>query len=435
MSEKNQPTTSLLACETKMSKDLQTLEGLAEISFPAQQVSDKRPTLNLAIALDSSGSMAGTSNGISALDHAKEATMALIGRLDDNDRICIVAYSGSPMVILESMPVSAARNMVKQALGNVYASGSTALHAGWLAAAQQAAPFVDQYSISRILLLSDGQATDGMTDEKLLAAEAEKLCGAGLTTSTYGLGMYFNEQLMTGMAVGGSARYAENADTLIPYFEADFSMLAQTVARAVYLTLNAHNPDTGESLKVELLGGGRVENERWRLSAGVAGASSWAAFSINVANHTQVQIDTQWKIVDLDGSVSTLEDSSTWGRGRGRKNKAVIARISEVKAASAAEAAAQAARKGDRIATKAHLVVLRDLAQSSAYASAVSNHLSDLEAAGNLGALAKETAYVGSTMRSRVVDVNEQHDTLSQDRFGLRKAVQGKADNDKSKSK
>lgn len=431
MKKKNQPATSLLACETKMGKDSKTLEGLAEISFPAHSSSSRRTSLNLAIALDASGSMARNSNGASALDHAKAATMALLERLDDNDRISIVAYSGAPVVILQSTPVAAARRMIKQALAGVHPMGSTALHAGWLAAAQQAAPFVEKYNITRILLLSDGQATDGMRDEKLLTGEAEKLLGAGMSTSTYGLGMYFNEQLMTGMATGGGgvARYAENADTLIPYFESDFSMLAQTVAKSVHLHLSAKNPETGEDLEVELMGGGSVEGERWRLAPGVAGASSWAAFSVKVASHPQVQLQARWEIVDLDGNTSTHEEAKTMERGRGRKNKAVIARVSEVKAAAAADAAAQAARLGDRISTRAHLDVLHNLAQTSAYASAVSNHLNTLEASGNLGALVKETAYVGATMRSRVVDANEQHDRLSKDRFGLRKAVQGKTQN------
>ena len=431
MKKNNAPKLSLLATHTAIPKKATKIEGLAEISFPKMAIQAKRPRLNLAIAIDASGSMAVSSGGWPAIDHAKRATLSLLDRLDDDDRVAIVAYSGAARVLVESMPVRNAKPLARQALAHLSASGSTALHAGWLTAAQQAAPYAGDYDLSRVLLLSDGQATDGIVDEIQLAAEAEKLCGAGLSTSTYGLGMNFNERLMTGMAVGGVARYAETADTLVPYFEADFAMLAQTVARSVHLTLEAKDSKTGESLEVSLLGGGQEESDRWRLAAGVAGASSWAAFSVTAPAGADVSLSAKWRLVDLSGDAIELDDAVTLARGTGKANKAVVARLDEAKAAKAAAAAAEAARRGDRVATMAHLSNFRSLAGSSAYACAVSENFDALAASGDLAALAKETTYTSNAMFTRVVDADEKHDSLAKDRFGLRKVIQGKdaADN------
>ena len=426
MKKNSAPKLSLLATHTAAPKKSKQVEGLAEIAFPKMTTQAKRPRLNLAIAIDASGSMAVSSRGWPAIDHAKRATLSLLDRLDDDDRVAIVAYSGSARVLVESMPVRNAKPLAQQALARLSANGSTALHAGWLTAAQQAAPYAGDYDLSRVLLLSDGQATDGIVDETQLAAEAEKLCGAGLSTSTYGLGMNFNERLMTCMAVGGVARYAETADTLVPYFESDFAMLAQTVARNVHLTLSAKDAKTGERLDVSLLGGGQEDGDRWRLAAGVAGASSWAAFSVATPNGSEVLLSAQWTLVDLAGEVSVLTEETTIARGAGKPNKPVIARLDEAKAAKAAAAAAEAARRGDRVATMAHLSNFRSLAGSSAYACAVSENFDALAESGDLAALAKETTYTSNAMFTRVVDADEKHDSLAKDRFGLRKVIQGK---------
>lgn len=426
MNKTHLPKTSLLATHTSIAKKADVLEGLAEITFPKMSTQAKRPRLNLAIAIDTSGSMCALSGGMQAIEHAKIATLSLLDRLDDDDRVAIVAYSGAARVLIESMPVRNARTLAKQALVHLRAMGSTALHAGWLTAAQQAAPFAGEYDLSRVLLLSDGQATDGIKDESQLAAEAEKLCGAGLSTSTYGLGANFNERLMTGMAVGGVARYAETADVLVPYFEADFSMLAQTVARSVHLKLEARDAKTDELLEATLLGGGQLDGLRWRLAAGVAGANSWAAFSVPAKHGHDIKLSATWTLVDLAGKEQTLTTESVIKRGAGKANKAVVARLDEAKAAKAAAEAAEAARRGDREATLRHLDSFRTLAGSSVYACAVSANLDALAATGDLSALAKETTYTSNAMFNRVVDADEKHDSLTRDRFGLRKVQQGK---------
>jgi Ca-activated chloride channel family protein len=59
--------------------------------------------------------------------------------------------------------------------------------------------------LSRVILLSDGCANDGLTEVPQIAAHVSELAQAGVTTSTYGLGRHFNEAL-----TGACGRAAEH---------------------------------------------------------------------------------------------------------------------------------------------------------------------------------------------------------------------------------
>jgi Ca-activated chloride channel family protein len=68
-----------------------------------------------------------------------------------------------------------------------------------------------------VLLLSDGQANAGMTSVDEIALQVAQLADTGVTTSTYGLGEGFNEELMVAIARSGRGNgyYSENAEHLL----------------------------------------------------------------------------------------------------------------------------------------------------------------------------------------------------------------------------
>ena len=58
-------------------------------------------------------------------------------------------------------------------------------------------------SLSRVLILSDGCTNKGITDTEEITRYCTNATDHGITTSTYGLGEGFNEELMIQMANGG----------------------------------------------------------------------------------------------------------------------------------------------------------------------------------------------------------------------------------------
>ncbi len=86
----------------------------------------------------------------------------------------------------------------------------------------------------RVILLSDGNANEGLTDPGEIASQCEAFAAAGVSTSTYGFGRHFNEELMVAMARagGGNSYYGDTADDLFEPFDQEFSLLSSLWARA-----------------------------------------------------------------------------------------------------------------------------------------------------------------------------------------------------------
>jgi Ca-activated chloride channel family protein len=117
----------------------------------------------------------------------------------------------------------------------------TALYDGWSSAAAEAAKNVTKKSISRVLLLSDGQANEGLTDQDEIASHCAQMASVGVSTTTYGLSENFNENLMSAMAKSGKgmAHYGQTADDLADPFQSEFDLINALTARDLKLHLIA----------------------------------------------------------------------------------------------------------------------------------------------------------------------------------------------------
>lgn len=418
----------LTTARAKGSKDPMTWLFRAKLSSPSQSVAPKRPSVNLAIVIDRSGSMGTTSpSGKTALDEAKEAALAMIMSMDPADRVALVCYDNSVSVVLPSMLVSEAQEIAALRLAGVRTGGSTALHAGWLAGANAIAEFVPTYGVSRVVLLSDGQANHGVVDPAQIALEAAQLSEAGVGTSTYGLGQGFNEFLMTQMAVGGTACYAQDATELEPYFAQEFSLLSNTIGQQVRVRLEAKTA-SGKKLSVTGL---RLRSTPagWVLSNLLDDAWSWALFEIAAPKGDEVIECTarlEWKGVD-----GNIHEASTAASQKslvkpGKVNSEVEERRREVEASLLADQAADAARRRDHVALRVSLSNMASMSASNAYVGGLSANLQAMADSGDMEGLAKEATYGSVSMTTRQVDAKEDFTVLSADRLGLRKAFQGK---------
>ncbi len=193
------PTTVLLAprrAGLRAGRD-QVLDVLVRVQAGAATNARPRLPLHLALVLDRSGSMSGT-----PLEEAKRCAASIVDRLDARDNVSIVAYDDSVRVLASCRPV-AEREALKRAIASLDSGGSTDLHAGWLTGAESLAPHTRADVLSRVILLSDGCANAGLVDPVQIERHCAELANAGVTTSTYGLGQNFNEQLMVQMARAG----------------------------------------------------------------------------------------------------------------------------------------------------------------------------------------------------------------------------------------
>ena len=196
---------------------------------PAPVIARRRAPIDIAFALDRSGSMGGN------MRLAKEAVLVAIDHLDERDRIAVVAFDDA----LETVqPLALATPQVKAglrtALAHIEARGSTYLSGGWLAACQQLADAQagGAARIQRSVLVTDGLANVGITDGGELSHHASQLQARRISTSAIGLGRQFDEFLLSGMveAGGGNFKYTAQASELAGFFSGEIGDLLDAVA-------------------------------------------------------------------------------------------------------------------------------------------------------------------------------------------------------------
>jgi len=195
-----------------------------------------RPALDLAIVLDRSGSMSG--DKILAV---KQASLDLLKELHPDDRVTLISYSDDAVVHTERLLADAhGVDVLRQSLLPITADGGTALGPGLLRSLELLEPAKrPDRDIAHVLLLSDGQANMGEARPDVLAARAADGFRGGVSVSTLGVGLDYNEDLMTKIADQGGGRYHFIKDNqAIPGVVADeLAGLVATVASGMTLDL------------------------------------------------------------------------------------------------------------------------------------------------------------------------------------------------------
>ena len=270
----------------------------------------KRPPVNLAFVLDRSGSMGAHGK----LPLAKQATLESIDRLDAADRFAVVTYDDQVDVVTRGTDATPeARRSASRSLAPVEPRGSTNLHAGWLTGCEQVAAGLADQGVNRVLLLTDGLANVGVTDREELARLAFDLRKRGVTTSTFGVGVDFDEQLLQGMADsgGGHFYFAGDVAQMRDHITSEVGETLEVVAREVVLELVLP-----ESVRVESLSPFRVEQAggRARILLGdmVSGQVLTIALRLTFDfGDVGREVGALVRVADRDGSFETATPALT----------------------------------------------------------------------------------------------------------------------------
>jgi Ca-activated chloride channel homolog len=159
-----------------------------------------RPRANLVFLIDTSGSM----DAPNRLPLVKQSLAMLVGQLDANDRVAIVAYAGRAGTVL--MPTAASdKTKILGALERLEAGGSTAGGEGIRQAYALAEQNFDADGVNRVILATDGDFNVGITSREELKGFVERQRGKGIFLSVLGFGMgNYNDALMQALAQNGN---------------------------------------------------------------------------------------------------------------------------------------------------------------------------------------------------------------------------------------
>ncbi len=194
-----------------------------------------RAPVNLALVIDRSGSMSGDK-----IARAREAALELVSRLAPDDIVSLIAYDSTVETLVPAQRLRDADGL-EAAIRGLESRGNTALHGGVVRAAAEVRRHLGEgRHVPRIILLSDGQANVGPSSPEELGRLGASLVKEGISVTTIGLGLGFNEDLMTRLAErsDGNTYFVENSDDLPRIFAAELGDVLNVVARRVVIEIN-----------------------------------------------------------------------------------------------------------------------------------------------------------------------------------------------------
>jgi uncharacterized protein YegL len=194
----------------------------------------KRPPVNFTAVLDISGSMHGEK-----IMQVKEAVRQAVRYLHTEDVFSLVTFANQVSCPFEPARINEQTiTSVESALQKVNAGGNTALCTGLEFGIEKAAQ--NRLETTLVMLLSDGEANEGETDLEKIGLRALQAREMGLVVSALGVGVDYNEALMTEVATQGGGRYYHIQDARsIPAFVAgELGEVANLAAREATIILS-----------------------------------------------------------------------------------------------------------------------------------------------------------------------------------------------------
>ena len=195
---------------------------------------DARPLVNLALVIDRSGSMAGDK-----IAKAREAALEAVRRLAPDDIVALVVYDTRVQTLVPAQRVGDGRRL-EQAICGIEVAGNTALYGGVTRGAEEVRRHMESGRyVNRVILLSDGLANVGPSSPDELGRLGASLVREGISVTTIGLGLGFNEDLMTRLAQrsDGNTYFVEDSADLPRIFASELGDVLNVVARRVVIEI------------------------------------------------------------------------------------------------------------------------------------------------------------------------------------------------------
>ena len=416
------------------------LQLLVRLCAPQTQ-NLKRTPLSLAIVIDRSGSM-GTDNMMAALD----CTRDLVNRLHDEDEVSVVSYDTQVEVEMELMSAREAKHHIVSSLAHIHARGGTDLHSGWLKGVEMLAHRSNGNRMCRVVLLSDGQANHGETNVDTISSQVARMAAAGITTSTVGIGVGFNEMLMTSMAIAGqgTAMYGDSAQDLAEPFDAEIGFLSGLAWREVTLSINSKTHKWNMHNDYARIRGSI--SPTWRMPSIAANSEAWMALSAPMDSAVRAQ-ERHPKGYALELTIKAKDDNGiehTFHAYLPRlpvltaseynalpTDEMVYRRFTEVESADLQRAARKAVQRRDWAQVQEMLDDIERRAFDNPWLQSTVQMLKVLLSNRDHGRMEKELMYASYSMKSRLSEIDEMSfnsnsEEVSKAAFLRRKSYQGR---------
>jgi Ca-activated chloride channel family protein len=212
-------------------KVIRTPRGETFLMLEARATSTARARraapVNLSIVIDRSGSMKG-----SRLRNAVQAAVGAVERLQDGDMVSVVAFDTRMQLVTPLVSIGpGTRGSVIAAIQGIQLGGDTCISCG-IEGGMDEIGRATEGRVSRMLVLSDGDANHGLKDVPGFRSIAQRAQNRGISISTIGVDVDYNEKILSAIAVESNGRhyFVENDAGLARVFESEAESLTQAVA-------------------------------------------------------------------------------------------------------------------------------------------------------------------------------------------------------------
>ncbi|MCB9655580.1 MAG: von Willebrand factor type A domain-containing protein [Deltaproteobacteria bacterium] len=178
---------------------------ILRVGIQARRLSaETRLPVNLVFLVDTSGSMSSSDK----LELAKRSIMIAVEQLGARDRVAVVTYAGG---VSRPLAPTSAKNFeqIRRAVASLESGGGTAMESGMDLAYRTAAEMLNDGSLTRVIVMSDGDANIGYASPREILKRIDGYVKEGVTMSTigYGTGNYRDDMMET-LADHGNGNYA-----------------------------------------------------------------------------------------------------------------------------------------------------------------------------------------------------------------------------------
>ena len=281
-----------------------------------------------------------------------------------------------------------------------------------------------------------------MVNPGSITRQVAKFASEGITTSTYGLGSHFNEELMIDIAKAGQGNhyYAETADDLLESFNEEFELMSNLWAKGLHIKvrddMDVRVKLLNDYLKVDAL------SKTWELPNLAYGSEAWAMFELtvsgdlregDVADLFSISVSGE----DIDGrdvlvrsELLSLPVVNAVAFAAIAEDELVRRRLDELQAADYLKRARRAVQVGDWDEADYILNEAKRLFSNSPWAQDVLRAMSKLATKRDERMFMKEASFSSSKMSTRLSSKHEESSLLMDSispAFLRRKSAQGKA--------
>ena len=226
---------------------------------------EKMP-LNISLVIDCSGSMASGIDGnfafsaspilanfkgveekpntefLSKIEMAKKSALRFVETLDEKDFLSLVVFGDKSHVVLESSIMNKDnKNKAKKIIETQINpdKGMTNLYDGWVDGVKEVTSTMKKDALNRVIVLTDGQLNRGETNPKSIKDSVLKMYDAAISTTTFGIGEDFNEDLLQMMSYsgGGNAYYINDRSTFESFIDEEITGITNIVAKNIRLSV------------------------------------------------------------------------------------------------------------------------------------------------------------------------------------------------------